>query len=42
MEEKKDTYERPTAIIIEFELKDNIASSADTGSDAICSEGLFE
>lgn len=38
---EKEIYEKPEAIIVEFELKDHIAFSGDTGSDAICSEGLF-
>lgn len=42
MEKEKEIYEKPEATIIEFELKDSIASSADTGSDAICSEGIFD
>lgn len=41
MKKKKEVYERPEATIIEFELKDSIAYSGDTGSDSICSEGLF-
>lgn len=41
MENEKEVYERPEVTIVEFELKDYIAYSGDTGSDAICSEGLF-
>ena len=41
MENEKEVYERPEAIVVAFELIDCIAYSGDTGSDAICSEGLF-
>ena len=41
MENKKEIYERPDATVVEFELKDSIAYSGDTGSDSICSEGTF-
>ena len=44
MNEKKptETYQKPVAEIVEFELKDHIASSADNGSDTICSESIFD
>ncbi len=38
----KQEYEAPTIEIIEFELEDSIASSADFGGGAIGTEGLFE
>ncbi len=42
MKKSKEIYERPEVDIVEFELEDSIASSADTGSDTICSEGIFD
>lgn len=35
-------YQKPTVIIIEFELNDSIASSSDNGSDLVCNEGVFD
>ena len=38
MDEKKRIYESPEAVIIEFELADHLASSADYGPGALCGE----
>ena len=40
--EKKKKYEAPKAAIVEFESEEHIASSANHGSDTICSESLFD
>ncbi len=37
-EQGKKIYEPPRIEIIEFELKESIASSADHGSNVVCSE----
>ena len=42
MKEKKQQYERPVAQIIEFELEDHIAASADYGPNLSCSESVWE
>lgn len=39
---EKLEYEKPVVEVVEFELKDNIASSADFGRGAIGTEGLFD
>ena len=42
MNEKKQQYERPVAQIIEFELEDHIAASAQYGPNLSCSETVWE
>lgn len=39
---KKKAYEAPEATIVTFEPEEHIASSANHGSDTICSESLFD
>ncbi len=39
---EKLEYEKPIVEIVEFELEDNIAASADFGGGAIGTEGLFD
>ena len=38
---KKENYETPQIEIIEFELEDSIAASADFGPDTICGAETF-
>lgn len=40
--EEKKIYEPPQADIVEFEMKEHIASSADNGASTICSESIFD
>jgi hypothetical protein len=40
--DRKKEYEQPQVEVVEFELSDGIASSADFGGGAIGTEGLFE
>lgn len=39
---EKLSYEQPIIEVVEFELEDNIATSADTAGGAIGTEGLFD
>ena len=41
MEKSKKIYERPIAEVVEFEVNDSIAMSADTGSGAVGTESIF-
>lgn len=41
-EKEAQIYEPPRAEIVEFETEEHIASSANYGSDTICSESLFD
>ena len=40
--EKKETYERPLAEIVEFASVDGIATSLDHGPNVSCSEAVSE
>ncbi len=42
MDEKLAIYDPPIATIIVFDMKENIASSGDYGSDLVCSESIFD
>ncbi len=39
---EKKSYERPVAVIVEFETDDHIAASMDYGPNVSCSEALWE
>ena len=41
MNKEKREYEKPEIDVVEFDLKDNIAMSADMGPALSCSEGIF-